>query len=185
MLCCVRVRIVRVPAALPKEFARPTHAPLAPSSAPDAMAPRSQPKSPIAPSVRCASLSTCSAPIRSPQSLPHSRVPCQGTPASGASPPLPRLCLAFEATAGASVRLLMNLGSLPPNKYYVKSQAGSLEETLARPHSRQHQRQDANNIKRVTLCQVIAMIPRPSHCMDLVAIFKRSAPRSSSRGVDD
>ena len=50
--------------------------PLAPSSAHDAMsrgdvaAPRS--------SVRCASLSRYRAPLRSPQSLPHSPTPCQG-----------------------------------------------------------------------------------------------------------
>jgi hypothetical protein len=48
--CCVRVRIGRAPATLPKETAQHKPAPLAPSSAPDAMAPRSQAHKPDHPS---------------------------------------------------------------------------------------------------------------------------------------
>src|SRR3954466_709589 len=40
------------------------------------------------PAARCASLSTCFAPIRSPQSLPYRARSCQGSLASGALPPL-------------------------------------------------------------------------------------------------
>ena len=152
------------------ESPAPTHDPLAPSSAPDAMAhgPARLAADPPHPSAapacqRAAPLDVSEpaeptltrpiwppvprsgvAPLRSPQSLPYSPLSRVEAGIAFAHAPLPRV----ESTSGASVRLSRNLLRLPPDAYYVKSEAW-IGETLTLPHPSRFQRQESNHITRL------------------------------------